>query len=114
MATYNKIHLEDTAAPEVQAMANAVNTASRPGPLTTEWWTVLVAGALSSTLSAVGLPGSAAAQVAAIVAPIVLALTYAFIRAQTKGSLASALTAVFPQATPLKPPTTSAPSAQIS
>jgi hypothetical protein len=97
MLTSSEAQLQTTQ-PHVQAMANAINTASRSGPLTTEWWTVLLAGALSTTLGTLGLPGSAAAQVAAIAAPIVLALAYAFARAHTKGALASALTAVFPQA----------------
>src|SRR5262249_29954758 len=74
------------------------NTVSRPGPLTTEWWTVLIAGAVSSVLAVVGLPGSAASQVAGIVAPIVIALVYAFTRSRTKGALADALKAIFPQA----------------
>jgi hypothetical protein len=80
------------------ALAQMTNTAARSGPLTTEWWTVLIAGAVSSVLALVGLPGSAAAQVAGIVAPIAIALVYAFVRAQTKGALADALEAIFPQA----------------
>jgi len=95
---YNKINVAADAAPEVKAVANMTNTATRPGPLTTEWWSVLIAGAVSSVLGAVGLPGPVGAQIAAIAAPIVLALAYAFVRGQTKGALADALTAVLPQA----------------
>ena len=80
------------------ALAQIANTAARPGPLTTEWWTVLIAGAISSILAVVGLPGSASAQVAGIVAPIAIALVYAFVRAHTKGALADALKAILPQA----------------
>jgi hypothetical protein len=101
--TYNKIKPTTNATVTEQAIANASNTVSRPGPLTTEWWTVLVATAVSAVLGVVGIKGSAGAQVATIVAPIVLALAYAFVRAHTKGALADALRAVFPQATTSPP-----------
>lgn len=81
-----------------EAVAQISNAVTRPGPLTTEWWSVIMAGAVSSVLAAIGLPGSSAAQVAGIVAPVVLALVYAFVRTQHKGALADALQAVFPQA----------------
>ena len=80
------------------AVAQIANTVNWPGPLTTEWWSVLIAGGASSLAAAIGLPGPAAAQVAGIAAPIILALVYAFVRAQTKGALADALKAIFPQA----------------
>jgi hypothetical protein len=96
---YNSVAKEDVAkSTSAAAVAQVASTVARPGPLTTEWWSVLVAGAASSILAAIGLPGSAAAQVAAIVAPVVLALVYAFVRTQTKGALADALAAIFPQA----------------
>jgi hypothetical protein len=41
------------------AVAQIANTVARPGPLTTEWWTVLVAGAVSSVL-ALGLHATTA------------------------------------------------------
>jgi hypothetical protein len=85
------------------AIAQISNTITRPGPLTMEWWSVLIAGAASAALAAAGLPGSSAAQVAGIAAPIILALVYAFVRAQTKGALADALKAIFPQATTAPP-----------
>lgn len=81
-----------------EAVTRIANTINRPGPLTTEWWSVLIAGALSTVLAVIGLPGSAATQVAAIIAPIALALVYAYVRSRTKGALADALTAIFPQA----------------
>jgi hypothetical protein len=80
------------------SLANMANTAARPGALTTEWWTVLIAGAASYVLAKIGLPGPTAAQVAGIAAPILLALVYAYVRARTKGALADALKAIFPQA----------------
>lgn len=80
------------------AIAQISNTVTRPGPLTTEWWTVVLAGAISAALALTGLPGSAAAQVAGIVAPILLALMYALVRSRTKGALAEVLQAIFPQA----------------
>jgi hypothetical protein len=99
----NRLRNKLLTADEVQknpsaALAQISNTAARPGPLTTEWWTVLIAGAVSSVLALVGVPGSAAAQVAGIVAPIAIALVYAFVRAHTKDALADALKAIFPQA----------------
>jgi hypothetical protein len=81
-----------------EAVAQITNAVTKPGALTTEWWSVIIAGAVSSVLAAVGVPGSSAAQVAGIVAPVVLALVYAFVRTQHKGTLADALQAVFPQA----------------
>jgi hypothetical protein len=58
----------------------------------------VLAGAVSALLAGFGGQGAAAAQVAAIVSPIVLAHAYAFIRSHTKGALAGALQAAFPQA----------------
>lgn len=86
------------------AVAHITNTAARPGALTTEWWTVLIAGAASAALAVFGVSGPAAAQVAGIAAPMVLALVYAFVRAHTKGALADALKALFPQADDGGPP----------
>jgi len=91
---------------QVQAMSSAQNpvvaqisnTVTRPGALTTEWWTVVIAGAASAGLALTGVPGSEAAQVAGIIAPILLALVYVFVRTRTKGALAEVLQAVFPQA----------------
>jgi hypothetical protein len=71
---------------------------TRPGALTTEWWTVVIAGAVSTVLAATGIPGSQATQLAGIIAPIALALTYVLVRSKTKGALAELLHAVFPQA----------------
>jgi hypothetical protein len=97
--TYNKVQPGPNATTAEQAIASLTNTVSRPGALTTEWWTVLVATALSTVLGIVGVNGSTATQIAATFAPIVLALAYAFVRAHTKGALADALSSVFPQAT---------------
>ena len=94
-----KVTAEEVAKDPKTALAQVANTAARPGVLTTEWWSVILAGAISSVMAIVGLPGGTATQVAGIVAPIVLALVYAFVRSQTKGALADALQAVFPQAT---------------
>jgi len=96
--SYNQIKTGPNATANEQAIANLSNTVSRPGPLTTEWWTVLVATGLTTLLGIVGVKGSTATQLAATVAPVVLALAYAFVRAHTKGALANALAAVFPQA----------------
>lgn len=96
--SYNPLTQADVQNNPHAAVAQLANTVTRPGPLTTEWWSVLIAGAVSSISAAIGLPGPAAAQVAGIVAPIVLALVYAFVRARTKGALAEALKALFPQA----------------
>jgi hypothetical protein len=81
-----------------QAIAHLTNAVSRPGPLTTEWWTVLIATLLSTVLGVVGVTSNTATQIAATAAPIVLALAYAFTRAHTKSALATALSAIFPQA----------------
>ncbi len=89
---------ESVKANPMAAVAKIANTVSRPGPLTSEWWSVIIGGGVSSLLAAVGLPGPTATQVAAIAAPVVLALVYAFVRARTKGALADALKAIFPQA----------------
>lgn len=96
MFQHQPVQSNDTKADPVVTQLS--NTVARPGALSTEWWTVLIAGAVSSALAVIGLPGSAAAQVAGIVAPILLALAYAFVRAHTKGALADALEAIFPQA----------------
>jgi hypothetical protein len=96
--SYNQVQTAPNATTTEQAIANLSNTVSRPGPLTTEWWTVLVATGLTTLLGIVGVKGSTATQLAATVAPVVLALAYAFVRAHTKGALANALAAVFPQA----------------
>lgn len=58
----------------------------------------MIAGAASAGLALTGVPGSEAAQVAGIIAPIALALVYVFVRTRTKGALAEVLQAVFPQA----------------
>jgi hypothetical protein len=96
--TYNKMKPAANATVSDQAIAHLTNTVSRPGPLTTEWWTVLIATTLSTVLGVVGVKGSAGTQIAATAAPVVLAVGYAFVRAHTKGVLAKALLAVFPQA----------------
>lgn len=79
-------------------VAQISNTVTRPGALTTEWWSVVIAGVVSTVLALTGLPGSEAAQVAGIIAPILLAVIYVFVRSRTKGALAAVLQGVFPQA----------------
>lgn len=93
-----------TSAAQNPVVAQISNTVTRPGPLTSEWWTIVIAGAASTVLALTGLPGSDVAQVAGIVAPIVLALIYALVRLRTKGALAEVLQAVFPQADDPTPP----------
>lgn len=95
---YNKMKVAPDATPSEQAVAHATNVVTRPGIFTTEWWTVIGGGGLSAILAAVGVSGPAAAQVAGIAAPAVLALVYAYARSQTKGALAAALKVVFPPA----------------
>ena len=46
-------------------VAQISNTVARPGALTTEWWTVVIAGAASAVLALSGVPGSVATRVAA-------------------------------------------------
>jgi hypothetical protein len=79
-------------------VAQIANTVTRPGALTTEWWTVVIAGVASAVLALTGIKGPEAAQIAGIIAPIALALVYVFVRTRTKGALADVLQAVFPQA----------------
>jgi hypothetical protein len=106
--TYNKIKPAANATVSDQAIAHLTNAVSRPGPLTTEWWTVLIATTLSTVLGVVGVKGSTGTQIAATAAPVVLAIGYAFVRAHTKGVLAQALSAAFPQAAS-KPPNAPSP-----
>jgi len=103
--TLRKNLVTPTATDQNPVVAQISNTVTRPGALTTEWWTVVIAGAVSTVLAVTGLPGSEAAQVAGIVAPILLALIYVFVRSRTKGALAEVLKAVFPQADDNPPPT---------
>ena len=53
--TYNKMKPAANATVSDQAIAHLTNTVSRPGPLTTEWWTVLIATTLSTVLGVVGV-----------------------------------------------------------
>ena len=96
--TLRKAQVQTTGAAQNPVVAQIANTVTRPGALTTEWWTVVIAGAASAALALTGIPGSEAAQVAGVIAPIVLALVYVFVRTRTKGALAEVLQAVFPQA----------------
>jgi hypothetical protein len=89
----------DPIAATAQSIVQMSNTVTRPGILTTEWWMGLIALGVSAALAVVGVSSSQAVEVAATVAPIVLALVYAFVRAHTKGGLADALQSIFPQAT---------------
>jgi hypothetical protein len=98
LPTLRKDRVPATSAPQNPVVAQISNTVSRPGALTTEWWSIVIAGAASAGLALTGIPGSEAAQVAGIIAPIVLALVYVFVRTRTKGALAEVLHAVFPQA----------------
>ena len=93
-----KAQVQATSTKQNPVVAQISNTVTRPGALTTEWWTVVIAGAASAGLALTGVPGSEAAQVAGIIAPIVLALVYVFVRTRTKGALADVLQAIFPQA----------------
>jgi hypothetical protein len=104
MLQYQPLTSEQIRTNPTAAVAQITNTVARPGPLTTEWWTILLAGAVSSVLALVGLPGSAATQIAGVVAPIAIALVYAYVRARTKGALADALEAIFPEAGTTTPP----------
>ena len=105
MIKYNAVNaqLPNSAAPSTQAVNTAAiaaiaNTVARPGPLTTEWWTMLLGGGVSALLAQVHLPGGTAAQVSAIAAPVIVSLVYAFVRSHTKGALADILKELFPQA----------------
>ena len=79
----------------MQVIASAVG---RRGYLTTEWWTTVLAAVLSAVLGLVGLHGPAAAQAAAILAPVLVAAVYAFVRTQHKSALARLAALAVPQA----------------
>ena len=98
LPSLRKDQVPATSTEQNPVVAQISNTVTRPGALTTEWWTVVISGAASAGLALTGVPGSEAAQVAGIIAPIVLALVYVFVRTRTKGALADVLQAVFPQA----------------
>jgi hypothetical protein len=71
----------------------------RRGYFTTEWWTTIIGGALSTVLALVHVNGSSATHVVAVAAPALLAGLYAITRTLHKSALATALTELFPQAT---------------
>jgi hypothetical protein len=71
----------------------------RRGYFTTEWWTTIIGGALSTVLALVHVKGSSATHVVAVVAPALLAGLYAITRTMHKSALATTLTELFPQAT---------------
>src|ERR1700722_9753932 len=97
MAPTQKVTKEDIKANPNSALAQVANTAARPGVLTTEWWTLVVAGIASSVIGAVGVSSNTATQIAAVIAPVAVGVIYAFTRAHTKGILADVLEAAFPQ-----------------
>jgi hypothetical protein len=70
----------------------------RRGYLTTEWWTTIIGGALSTILALIHVKASSATHVVAVVSPSLLAALYAITRTMHKSALASALGDVFPQA----------------
>lgn len=79
------------------AVAQITSTLALPGSADDGMVDGSCCRSVSSVLALVGLPGSAAAQVAGIVAPIVIALVYVFSRARTKGALADALKTISSQ-----------------
>jgi hypothetical protein len=101
MAITNKqavITPRTTAAIPTVALAQVANTISRPGVLTTEWWTLVISAVASATIGLVGVSSNTAAQFAGTIAPVAVALIYALVRAHTKGALADVLQAAFPAA----------------
>jgi hypothetical protein len=77
-------------------LAAVTKTLLRRGFLTSEWWTTIAAAGLSTVLALVGVHGSAAAQVVGILAPVIVAATYAAVRTMHKSTLAKVLAAAFP------------------
>ena len=77
MAKTQKVTKEEVGANPNQALAQIANTAARPGALTTEWWTLVVAGIASSVIGAVGVSSNTATQVSAVIAPVAVGLIYA-------------------------------------
>jgi hypothetical protein len=71
----------------------------RRGYFTTEWWTTIIGGALSTVLALVHVNASSATHVVAVAAPAVLAGLYAITRTLHKSALATTLAELFPQAT---------------
>jgi hypothetical protein len=89
----------DTTDAVVQAVLKDVSSSLlRRGYLTTEWWTTVIGGALSTLLALVHINASSATHVVAVAAPAVLAGLYALTRTMHKTALASALSDAFPQA----------------
>ena len=92
------VQTNDVIASPNAALAPVANTVSRPGYLTTEWYTLIAAGVVSTLVGKLGVSSNSATQVAAVIAPIAVALIYALVRGHTKGALADVLQAAFPQA----------------
>jgi hypothetical protein len=82
-----------------ELLASVSKQLLRRGYFTTEWWTTIIGGALSTVLALVHVNGSSATHVVAVAAPALLAGLYAITRTLHKSTLASTLTELFPQAT---------------
>ncbi len=92
------VSVNDAKADPNSSLSPITNTVARPGILTTEWWTLIVAGVTSAAIGIVGVSNNTATQIATTAAPVAVALIYAFVRGHTKGALADVLQAVFPEA----------------
>jgi hypothetical protein len=75
--------------PVAEAVLNAVAaTLRRRGFLTSEWWTSIVALALTATIALAGTRNQLTVQIVAIAAPVVVAASYAYARSAHKSKLA--------------------------
>lgn len=75
--------------PAAEAVLDAVAvTLRRKGFFTSEWWTSIVALALTATIALVGTSNQLTVQIVAIAAPVVVAAAYAYMRSAHKSKLA--------------------------
>ena len=79
------VSVNDAKADPNSSLSPITNTVARPGILTTEWWTLIVAGVTSAAIGIVGVSNNTATQIATTAAPVAVALIYAFVRGHTKG-----------------------------
>jgi hypothetical protein len=79
------------------AVANAVSASLvRRGFLTTEWFTTIIALALTALLAWLGVGDSMATQIVGVAAPTILAAVYALVRTRQKSAQWQLVSDVFP------------------
>jgi len=80
------------------AVLTAVSASlTRKGFLTSEWWTAVIGAGLSAVVALVGVQGPTGTQIVSVLAPALLAASYAVVRTIHKSKLAALLGDIFPQ-----------------